>query len=295
MFENVVVGVDGRPHSHDAIALALQLAAPGSKLTLVNVRSERASEPSTLLLEGEAQAAGLDAKVVSIRARSVPAGLHLQVAQQGADLLVVGPCARGALGRAALGDDARSAIAGAPCAVAISADGFARRGDRIRTIGVAYDGSPGSVSALETAREIAEGTGATLRALTVVLTVASPGFVAPVVRDPDEQLQAQAHHELSALPDVEARVVYGLPGDELASFGDTVDILIAGSSGRGRLERLIVGSTCTYLERHLHRPLLVVPKSEAVVGDVALIEEPQGVPAPGDLSLGVALNEGTSG
>ena len=38
MFQNMLVGVDGRPGGRDAIALALRLIEPEAKPTLVHVR-----------------------------------------------------------------------------------------------------------------------------------------------------------------------------------------------------------------------------------------------------------------
>jgi hypothetical protein len=43
MFENVIVGVDGRPTGRDAIELARHLVSPEGKLILANVHS---GEPS---------------------------------------------------------------------------------------------------------------------------------------------------------------------------------------------------------------------------------------------------------
>jgi nucleotide-binding universal stress UspA family protein len=54
--------------------------------------------------------------------------------------------------------------------------------------------------------------------------------------------------------------VYGLAGEELAAFGDQVDILVVGSRGYGPVKRLVLGSTSDYLERHARCPLLVLPR-----------------------------------
>jgi nucleotide-binding universal stress UspA family protein len=54
--------------------------------------------------------------------------------------------------------------------------------------------------------------------------------------------------------------VYGLTGEELAAFGDEVDILVVGSRGYGPVRRLVLGSTSDYLERHARCSLLVLPR-----------------------------------
>jgi nucleotide-binding universal stress UspA family protein len=66
---------------------------------------------------------------------------------------------------------------------------------------------------------------------------------------------------MKALADVEGRAVYGLAGEELAAFGDQVDILVAGSRGYGPVKRLVLGSTSDYLQRHARCSLLVLPRS----------------------------------
>ena len=62
-------------------------------------------------------------------------------------------------------------------------------------------------------------------------------------------------------PDVEGRAVYGLTGEELAAFGDDVDLLVVGSRSYGPCERLVLGSTSDYLERHARCSLLVLPRA----------------------------------
>src|ERR1700678_2809278 len=134
MFENVLVGVDGRSYGRDAIALATRRAGAGAKLTLAHVRPGEvhplvAGVPGVLegergealaLLESERAEADVQAELVSVVAASPGAGLHRQAEEQGADLLVVGSCGRSAFGRAMLGDDTRAALNGAPCSVAVA-------------------------------------------------------------------------------------------------------------------------------------------------------------------------------
>ena len=70
----------------------------------------------------------------------------------------------------------------------------------------------------------------------------------------------EANGRMQALTDVEGRAVYGLAGEELAAFGDQVDILVVGSRGYGPVKRLVLGSTSDYLERHARCSLLVLPR-----------------------------------
>jgi nucleotide-binding universal stress UspA family protein len=276
MFKNVLVGVDGRPTGRDAIALASQLLDPDGKLTLAYVRSGEVAEDledSNKLLVRERIEADVKAELLSVVSASPGRGLHQQAEKQGADLLVVGSCRHGALGRAMLGDDTRAALNGAPCAVAIASVGYAEHREPIAKVGVGYNGSPESDAALAVARALAAPTGATVHALEVVSipSLAYGGLMAPAIGESIDALLQEASSRMEQLSDVEGRAVYGLTGEELAAFGDEVDILVVGSRGYGPMRRLVLGTTSDYLERHARCPLLVLPRvassAEAATGN----------------------------
>jgi nucleotide-binding universal stress UspA family protein len=265
MFKNVLVGVDGRPTGRDAIALASQLMDADGKLTLAYVRSDEVAddlEDSNELLDRERIEADVKAELLSVVSASPGRGLHQQAEKQGADLLVVGSCRHGAFGRAILGDDTRAAVNGAPCAVAIASVGYAERREPIAKVGVGYNGSPESDAALAVARALAAPTGATVHALEVVSipSLAYGGLMAPAIGESIDALLQEASSRMEQLSDVEGRAVYGLTGEELAAFGDEVDILVVGSRGYGPVRRLVLGTTSDYLERHARCPLLVLPR-----------------------------------
>jgi nucleotide-binding universal stress UspA family protein len=265
MFNNVLVGVDGRAYGRDAIALAARLKDPGGKLTFAFVQGGSLAEDledADKLLEGERRAADLDADLISVVAVSPGRGLHKQAEKQNADLLVVGSCSHSAFGRAMLGDDTRAALNGASCAVAIASSGLAERGEPIARIGVAYNGSPESEAALTLARELAARTGASVHALEVVSipSVAYTGIVAPALGDTIDTMLNEATGRLERLSGVEGRAAFGLIGEELAAFGEELDLLVVGSRGYGPAKRLVLGSTSNYLERHARCPLLVLPR-----------------------------------
>jgi len=157
MFDNVIVGVGEHESWHDAIALAKQLVSTDGRLTLTNIyvfgaeprlsggftsqdealERDRAAE----LLQRARAEAGRPAAARWRGAASVGRGLHELAEQLGADVLVVGISRRGAVGRVLLGDNARSSLKGAPCAVAMAPAGYARRACAIERVGVCYDGS----------------------------------------------------------------------------------------------------------------------------------------------------------
>jgi nucleotide-binding universal stress UspA family protein len=292
MFKNVLVGVDGSPHGRDAVALASRLSDPDGKLTLAHVHPgelhrlhaltpgllERERKASSKLLEGERAAEDVEAELVSVVASAPGGGLHRQAEEQGADLIVVGSCSRGAFGRAMIGDDARAALNGASCAVAIAARGYAKHPKSIGKVGVGYNESPESRAALATARQLAASTSATVHALEVVSipTYAFTGLMPPTIGESIDVILSEANARMRELPDVEGRAVYGLTGEELAAFGDELDILLVGSRSYGPVRRLVLGSTSDYLERHARCSLLVLPRVAGnATGDDAAGEEPQ--------------------
>ena len=288
MFQNVLVGVHGRPNSPDAIALALRLMDSRGQLTLAHVhpgalRPSRAVTPgmvaeeceaSERLLEEARAAAGVTARLESVVALSPSRGLHEQAELQAADLIVVGSCRRGVIGRIFVGDDARGALSGARCAVAVAALGYAEHPRPIARIGVGYDETPESRLALEAARRLAPPTGASVHALHVVQRpVYDYAWALPTgTTDVTKEVVDAARGRMSELTGVTGDAVAGLSGEELAAFSDDVDLLVVGSRGYGPFGRLVFGSTSHYLERHARCSLLVLPRG-------AQVPSPGGSPA----------------
>ncbi len=275
MFKNVVVGVDGAANGYDAIALGTRLTEPDGRLTLVHVHGgelnpshalvpgylEAERDASMKLLRQGRDAAQRGAELVSVVAMSVGRALHVQAEEGEADLIVVGSCERGLIGRTVLGDDTRAALMGAPCAVAIASSGYAEHPVPFANVGVAYDESPESDAALALAREIAAPTRATVRALEVLALPSYPYTGLAVMAGADlDVVLGEANDRLAELPGVDARAVFGLAGEALASFSEQVDILVTGSRGYGPARRLMFGSTTRYLERHSRCSLLVLPR-----------------------------------
>ncbi|HXW59020.1 MAG TPA: universal stress protein [Solirubrobacteraceae bacterium] len=276
MFNNVLVGVDGRPSGRDAIALARQLAEPEGRLTFANVyggsyrlayagaagfvRAER--EAAGTLLQQARTESGVDARLISVEAPAPGRGLHEQAEDQEADLLVLGSCShRGVLGRVALGDDTRAAVDGASCAVAIAPHGYAQTAKPFASIGVGYDGSEESQAAVEVAKLLAQASAARVHAMRVVSlpTYLFMGVVPPV-GPTIEEMTKEARDEMQELGVDEVSAHHGLAGEELAGLSSNVDLLIVGSRGYGPMRRLVLSSTSNYLQHHCRGPLLVLPR-----------------------------------
>lgn len=276
LFSNIIVGVDGREGGHAAVALAKQLSAPDAQLILANfyggepkpagggpgVAPSLRSESERMLIR-ERRAAGVDAKLRSLSGVEVGKGLARLAARHGAELLVVGSCHHGILGRVFLGNDASAALDHASCPVAIAPHGYtsARRMSRI---GVAYDSSFESVRGIETARALAKRFDAQVRALMVVSVLSIPYGEPVVQRLPlaAAELVDEELGRLRGLAGVDGDIVYGRPGPELTRYSRDLDLLVLGSRRLGPVERALEGSTSNYVMRHAACPLLVIPRQQ---------------------------------
>lgn len=274
MFGNVLVGVDGLLGGRDAIGLAKQLAAPHAHITLAHVYGgdlmrgrggalmlapER--ENSQRLLACERTAAPFKADVTMSPEPSVGRGLHELAESRRADLVVVGSCRRGLVGRVFVEDDTRDALNGAACAVAVAPSGYSDRSIILSEIGVGYNGSPESEQALAVARELAAERGAKLSAFEAL---SLPAYLFGSDAGPvDESIPTsvdQARQRIAALG-VEPHAAYGTAAEELALYGASVDLLVIGSRGYGPIGRLVHGSTSQQLTRTARCPLLVLARA----------------------------------
>jgi len=278
MFRRVLVGVDGYLGGHDAVALAKKLTVGGGEVVLAHV-SPRRGDPlhgdfvdretaqyvhARDVLEAAREQAGIQAELRWTDSTSPGRGLHELAEMLRSDLLVVGSCRRGLFGRAMVGNDTRAALDGAPCAVAIAPAGYAEEPATILKIGVGYDASAESKRALEVARTLAGELHAAVAALEVVSFPAYL-FHGPAAGDETsiKQLISDARDRVASIGDVEPHAAYGQAAEELARWGDAVDLLVVGSRGYGPIGRLVHGSTSHALANTAHCPLLVLTRSTA--------------------------------
>ena len=272
MFDNVIIGVDGRRGGRDAVVLALRLAQPGASVTLAHVyggaylpshavvpgRVREDREAAEELLADERSRLEREVEVVAKQSASPARGLHELAEARQAGLLVLGSCHRATFGRAMLGDDTRAGLNGAPCAVAVAPQGYALDPRSLDSIGVAYDATPESGFALAAARELAGATGAAIHALRVVTAprYLFTGNLPPAGIGIDELVKA-AEAEMETLDGVETEVRYGAIDPDLEEFSTRVDLLVVGSRAFGPAMRLIEGSTSRFL---LALPVLLAPR-----------------------------------
>ena len=282
MFENILVGVDGRQGGRDAIALAKRLAAPEATITLAHVYGSEwsmgyagplafqvARENAERMLAAEQAEAGIQAKLAIYPFDQPGRALHEAAEHLHADLLVIGSTRHALLGRALMGDDTRASLNGAPCAVAIAPRGYTQMDHDPTAIGVGYDGSVEGEHALTTAREFAARYGTAVKAVWVV-SLQDVRDETPLPADwPQESaaLVRQCQDQLDRLDGVEAQATYGGPREELSRFGDEVDLLVIGSRSYGPIHRMFHGTTSTYLTHHIGCPLLVLPRAAQTATD----------------------------
>lgn len=131
----------------------------------------------------------------------------------------------------------------------------------IATIGVGYNGSSRSAEALAVGRRLAAAHGARIRVMEVVCP--SPVHYRPRAAGElggrVDLLLHQARARLADLDGVDGLAVYGIAVDELAAFGEEVDLLVIGLGGHGGVKHA-GPSTSAYLERHARCQVLVVPR-----------------------------------
>jgi nucleotide-binding universal stress UspA family protein len=277
-FRRVIVGVDGRTGGRDAIALGRMLSGSETRLMLAHVHpgeegttpADASSPPgghaeAEALLQRQCAEAELEAELVPVGASSIGRGLDQLAEREDADLVVVGSSHRGFLGRVFVGDDTRDALNGAPCAIAVAPVAYAHGLANMSTIGVGYDGSAESDAALEISRQLARERGGSVRAVRVVQIASSTyaGFGGVAWGEALETVLADAKESMGAIEGVQGDAVLGIPGEELAAFGEHVDLLVVGSRAYGPVRRLVLGSTAHYLVGHARCPLLVIPRPSA--------------------------------
>lgn len=279
MASTILVGVDGRSGGRDALTLAAQLRAPGDRLLAVGVwttpdlllvpaASVDAPGSCATAVQRELDRTGITAEVVTIGTTSVARGLHELAHEHGADLLVVGSCHRSPVGRVWLGDDARSAVHDAGCAVAVAPTGWASLRRPLKRIGVGWTETSEGATALTLGRRLRDHLAGRLVVAQVVVppsaVVAWPDMlpvnvpIAVLTQELDERRE-----RLEGLRADDAEVFAGDPVDELRRWSHHVDLLVLGSRGYGPVRRLVLGSTSDALVRHAACPVVVVPRGGA--------------------------------
>lgn len=215
----------------------------------------------------------VEAEVVPVLGRSVPATLLDQVEATGADLVVLGAGANGAWGRVVVGSAADRLLHSSPVPVAVATRGFrSAPGSRVGRVTVGFRGDAASAAVLARVAGLCATLGATLRVAT--FGVRGRTMHPPEVRGEEDVLEAYLEQAEAA----QALALAGLPADVVPAevervvsrgrdWGEAVggltwtpeDVLVVGSSAAGVLSRVFLGSSAAKILRHSPVPAVVVP------------------------------------
>ncbi len=211
---------------------------------------------------------GVDVPVESRVGRGGAAEVLL-AASEHAGLLVVGSRGRGGFARLLLGSTSTQCATHATVpTVVVPGDVEPLAAQRIL---VGFDGSPNALAAARWAVQFASP-GSTVVVAWVwdatPLAVGSDAFFFPDASD----LAAERFNHLveplgyqAAAADVtlEREFIRGTPRAALSGQADDVDLVVVGARGHGAVGSALLGSVSTWMLHHVHRPIVVVPFSDA--------------------------------
>jgi nucleotide-binding universal stress UspA family protein len=212
--------------------------------------------------------------------RGVAQTINDTASSKGCDVIAMGTHGLGGVNRFLLGSVAEAVVRHATLPVLLFRQGIDPQ--PLRRLMVAVDGSLGSDLAVQTTRDLAAQTAASVQVLHVTpdpLVPVNPARV-NVARDAFEQNLIRAgklllEHTERALPGVELRASLMIPAafrriDEVileAARDQQADLLVLGTQGRGGVERLLLGSVAEAVARHATLPVMLVRGSlEALKG-----------------------------
>jgi len=270
----VVVGVDGSPATHGAVAWAAGEAARRHlPLDLVQVLppSERPHDemrsPSGrahALLEQARHAAHAVAPDLSVRLSVVDGvvGPALLATAAQARLLVLGARPSGGIADAGVGRTVAHAMGHAACPVVVVPARWEPGADEAPAVIVGVDGSTEAEGAVAFGADVAERTGSSL---TVVTVGARGGETDDDVR---RHLSEGVAGTVGAHPDVPLREVVrrGQVAEQLlAEARDGAALLVVGSRGRGAVSGVLLGSTSQRVVHAAPCPVAVLSPQAALV------------------------------
>jgi nucleotide-binding universal stress UspA family protein len=204
--------------------------------------------------------------------RSVSGGLIEAITELDAEALVLGSSANGGLGQVVVGSTADRLLHSAPIPLAIAPRGYREpRGGVLTRITCGYPGTPAGVEVVQRVAALADRLGVRLRVIT--FAVRGRTMYPPEVglHAEDSILAAweeQAREMLDQLrtdgvvdKDVQLQVVSGNGWDQALDDADWEDgeILALGTSPRGDVARVFLGSRGTKILRVSPVPVLVLP------------------------------------
>lgn len=287
----MLVGLDGREHDADALALArsLQLALGGA-VVLAHVIPP--IFPGRGMAEGEALerrrgrellshaagnlGAGVDPEFVDtelVDCGPAASGLSRLAVERQASMLVLGSSHRGVVGRIVPGGVASQLLTRAPCAIAVAPVGYAKQvSGPISRVGIAYDATIESDVALAAAADAASRLAVPLRLYHAMHQISKDPAWDKFRAHMKDYAQGILDAGLRRLPsEVQAKssVLEGEAAEVIAdaSRGDGVDLLYVGSRGYGPGREALLGGVAGALLHTAPVPLVIVPRGSRRASD----------------------------
>jgi len=215
---------------------------------------------------------GVQVSYLSRAHRSVSGGLVEVVEEVGAELLVLGSSANGGFGQVVIGSTADRLLHSSPVPVAVAPRGYREpRGGTLTRISCGFPGAPEGVELVRRVAALADRLGVRLQVIT--FAVRGRTMYPPEVglHAEDSILAAweeQARAMMEALRtdtvvnvDTELQVVSGNGWDQALDDADWLDgeLLVLGTSPRGGVARVFLGSRAIKIVRYSPVPVLVLP------------------------------------
>jgi nucleotide-binding universal stress UspA family protein len=216
-------------------------------------------------------ATGIEVNHVHRAHRSVSSGLIEVVEELDGEVLVLGSLPSGGRGQVVIGSTADWLLHASPVPVAISPPRYRSYTGRLTRLTCAYSATPESVEVVRRCFQFAARFGAPVRVLTFAVrgkTMYPPEVGTDVEDAILEAWASQAHEILETLKtegvvgeDVALEVVSGHSWQEVLDKTDWEDgeMLAVGSSPRGEIRRVFLGSHSGKIIRNSPVPVMVLP------------------------------------
>ncbi|HTY27732.1 MAG TPA: universal stress protein [Mycobacterium sp.] len=203
--------------------------------------------------------------------RSVSGGLVEVVGELDADVLVLGSSANGQLGQVVVGSTADRLLHSSPVPLAIAPRGYRTHVATLTRITCGYPGTPESVHVVQRVADLATRLEVPLRVITFAVrgrTMYPPEIGLHAEDSILAAWETSAREMLAKLrsdgvvgEDVALQVVSGNGWDQALDAAEWLDgeVLALGTSPRGDIARVFLGSRGTKIMRHSPVPVLVLP------------------------------------
>ncbi len=247
---------DDETQSMDTATITPHSPLTASGPVIVGVRDHASDRDTVALGHALSDALGRRSLLTQVPARSVARELNALAVREDAVAVVVDR------------SDARL-LSGGAVPVAVAPSGYAEAPSPIATVGIGFDGSENSRIALSWAAAAARAGDATLRIVAVREPLPLERFAltsrmnstrfADVMRELQQKRLAIRVAEVGEDLEPRAELRDGTAVDVLVDASSTLDLLVLGTRGLGRVRGALLGSVSTAVVQSAHCPVIVVP------------------------------------